>query len=108
MNTRERVAEAMRNDTFCDDLHLQGTTQHDARCEHYAAIALDDVCEGLGWQGAGENSLSYHGRQIGMVQSWVTGEWQVFFMGDFHKVGTRDHARAALLSAARSWIRGES
>ena len=36
----ERALDAMREDHFVDDAHLLGTTQQDARMEHYATVAL--------------------------------------------------------------------
>jgi hypothetical protein len=36
----ERVAQALEDDPFCDDLPFLGTTQQRLRCEHYARAAL--------------------------------------------------------------------
>jgi len=36
----KEAVEAMRRDPFCDDACLLGTSQQDARMEHYARIAL--------------------------------------------------------------------
>lgn len=50
--------------------------------------------------------LYFNGRQIGWVQCWSSepDQWQVHFMGDFHKLNTRDEARTALEKAAREWL----
>lgn len=36
----ERVAQMLMDEPFADDVPLQGTTQQDERCRHYARAAI--------------------------------------------------------------------
>lgn len=118
MNTIERVARKLafaeghnpdEELIFNFDDGSEVKEPHWKAYENRAHWALEALCEGLEWFGAGESSLRWNGRQIGWIQCWCwePDKWQVHFMGDFHKVSTREEARAALMSAARNWIMGE-
>lgn len=89
----ERTIERMRADPFPDDAHLLGTTQQDARMEHYARVCMATPTPPIKGRDADVERVRI---TMPMIDAALDAEWATDAGGDVPAIGLSYSLREAL------------